>query len=215
MKGKNVIIAVLNQKGGTGKTTLSIHIAAGLVERGGRVLLVDADPQHSALDWQEARTREPLFSVVSIPSRALRSEVGLHKGDYDHIVIDGPPRVNEIATQAIAAADVVLIPVQPSPYDVWAAREIVDLIDKARGYKEKENLKAYFVINRKIVKTAIGRGVVNALAEHPIPVMTATVGQRISFAESAATGLTVLETEPRSQAAAEINALINELLEAK
>jgi chromosome partitioning protein len=212
-EGDNVIIAILNQKGGTGKTTLSINIAAALVARGGRVLLVDADPQHSALDWQAARTRLPLFSVVGIPSKALRSEIGLHQGDYDHIIIDGPPRVNEIARQAIAAADVVLIPVQPSPYDVWAAKEIVDLIGEAGVYKPC--LKAYFVINRKIVITAIGRDVAGALAGYTVPVLTATVGQRISFAESAASGSTVLEADPRSRAAAEINAVVSELLEGK
>lgn len=207
-----MIVAVLNQKGGSGKTTLAVHLAAALALRGGRVLLVDADPQHSALDWQASRAALPLFPVVGIPSKTLHRDIAMHTGNYEHIIIDGPPRVNEIARGAILAADIVLIPVQPSPYDVWAAKEIVDLVSEASVFKQK--LKAYFVINRKIVNTAIGRDVAGALAEYSLPVLAATVGQRIGFAESAATGSTVLEADPRSQAAAEINAVAGELLEA-
>ena len=86
------IIAFLNQKGGVGKSTLSIHVATALALRGGRVLLVDADPQHSALDRQEAREVEPLFSVVGIPTKALHRDVAIQAKTHDHIVIDGPPR---------------------------------------------------------------------------------------------------------------------------
>jgi len=107
------------------------------------------------------------------------------------------------------AADVVLIPVQPSPYDVWAAKEIVDLIAEARVFKP--NLKAAFVINRRIVNTAIGRDVAGALAEYPIPVLAAVVSQRVIFAESAATGSTVLELDPQGAAAGEIQAVAAEL----
>ena len=131
--------------------------------------------------------------------------------NYDHVVIDGPPRVSELARSAIAAADIVVIPVQPSPYDVWAAQEVIDLIREATVFKE--NLKSAFAINRKIVNTAIGRDVVEALSEFGIQVLEAQVCQRVPFAESAATGRTVLESDPKGQAAKEITALTNELLE--
>jgi chromosome partitioning protein len=205
-----VITAILNQKGGVSKTTLSIHLATALALRGCRVLLVDADPQHSALDWQASREAEPLLPVVGLPTKDLHRQIKQHVGNYDHIIIDGPPRVNELARSAILAADVVLIPITPSPYDVWAAKEIVDLITEASIFKP--NLKSAFVISRRIVNTAIGRDVVAALEEYPIPVMRAYVCQRVAFAESAATGSTVNELDPNGQAAKEINAVTDELL---
>lgn len=205
-----MILGVLNQKGGVGKTTIAIHLAAAFAQKGRhRVLLVDADPQGSALDWDTARQREPLFTVVGKPTAALHRDMSTLAADYDHVIIDGPPRVDEIARSAIVASDVVVVPIQPSPYDVWAAEEIVKLVREALVYKE--NLKAVFAINRKIVNTAIGRDVTDALAQYHIPVLKAAVCQRVAFAESANTGLTVLETETKGIAAQEIRALAAEL----
>jgi chromosome partitioning protein len=104
----------------------------------------------------------------------------------------------------------VLIPVQPSPYDVWAAQEVINLIKEASVFKEI--LKSVFVVNRKIANTAIGRDVNEALASYEIPVLKSQITQRVSFAESAATGQTVLETEPNGQASKEIKALVKELM---
>ncbi len=109
------------------------------------------------------------------------------------------------------AADVVLIPVHPSPYDVWAAKEITDLLGEAAVFKA--NLKSAFVINRKIVNTAIGRDVADALADYPYPVLISSVSQRVGFAESAALGSTVLELDPKSSASQEITALLDEVLQ--
>ena len=206
-----MIIGVLNQKGGVGKTTLSVSIAAALAHGGARVLLIDADPQGSALDWAAAREGAPLFSVVGLPRASIHKEVGEIGKGYDHIVIDGPPRVTDLARSAIMAADVVLIPVQPSPYDIWAADEVVKLIDEARVYKD--NLKAAFVVNRKIANTAIGRDVGEALAAYPLAVLVASITQRVVFAEAAAQGLAVHEIDPNGPAAAEIEAVVAELLE--
>lgn len=205
-----MIISLLNQKGGVGKTTLAVHISSGLAKRGHKVLLVDADPQRSALDWSESRQGDPLFPVIGLPTKTLHKEIPSHIANYDDIVIDGPPRVNELARAAIMAADIVLIPVQPSPYDVWAAREIVDLLNEAKVFKETQ--KSAFVINRKIVNTAIGRDVAEALAGYSIPVLPTDICQRVAFAESAAQGNTVLDIDPNSIASQEINALIDEIL---
>jgi chromosome partitioning protein len=206
-----MIISVQNQKGGVGKTTLAIHISHALTLLGNRVLLIDADPQGSARDWAAARDGEPPFSVVGLDRPTIHRDLGTIAQDYNHVVIDGPPRVTDLARSAIASADLVLIPVQPSPYDVWACQEVVTLIKEASVFKE--NLKSVFAINRKITNTAIGRDVAEALAGFEIPVLKSQICQRVAFAETAATGQTVLESDRTSAASKEIIALVNELLE--
>ena len=207
------VLSVLNQKGGVGKTTIATSIAMVLAQMGKRVLLIDADHQGSALDWRAARGEsEAAFTVVGIPKDTIHKDIAALSRDYDWVVIDGPPRISSVAKSAIAASDMVVIPVQPSPYDVWAAKEIVDLITEVRVLKE--DLKAVFAVNRKIVGTAIGRDVAKALADYPtIAVLNASVCQRVGFAESAGSGKTVLETEPRGAAAEEVRGLVAEIME--
>jgi chromosome partitioning protein len=206
-----MIISIQNQKGGVGKTTLAVHISHALALRHKPTLLLDADPQGSARDWAAAREAQPPFSVVGLDRPTIHRDLPAIAKNYAYVVIDGPPRVTELARSAIAAADLVLIPVQPSPYDVWAAQEVITLIKEASVFKE--NLKSVFVINRKIVNTAIGRDVTEALSGYGLPVLRSQICQRVSFAESAASGQTVLETDPNGQAAQEIQGLVNELLE--
>lgn len=205
-----MIIALLNQKGGVGKTTLAVHLAAALALRRRKVLLIDADPQGSALAWATSRQAPVLFPVIGLPTKNLHKEVPTHASHYQDVIIDGPPRVNEIARSAILASDLVLIPVQPSPYDIWAAKEIVELLGEASAFKEKQ--KSAFVINRKITNTAIGRDAAEALTGFGLQVLSSTITQRVAFAESAAGGAVVMETDPQGPAAAEINSLVDEVL---
>ncbi len=198
-----MIIGVLNQKGGVGKTTIAVNLASCFSLSGRRVLLVDADPQGSALAWSSVRQAEPGFVVVGMAKPNLHREIPALAKNYDVVVIDGAQRVNELARAAIMASDLVLIPVQPSPYDLWAASETVQLIREARIYKE--NLRAAFVINRKIANTAIGRDFAAAFDQFAeTPVLEAALMQRVIYAESAARGLSVFEAAPRSEAAREM-----------
>jgi chromosome partitioning protein len=127
-------------------------------------------------------------------------------------VIDGPPRIAALARSALLAADRVLIPVQPSPYDVWASAEMVALIREAQVFRPA--LRAAFVINRRVVRTVIGREARSALAEQPLPAMQTEIRQRIVFADSVAAGQLACELAPDSTAAREIAALVSELLRA-
>jgi chromosome partitioning protein len=126
------------------------------------------------------------------------------------VIIDGPPRVYDVARSAILASDLVIVPVQPSPYDVWAAKEIIDLINQAQVFKP--NLKSAFAINRKIVNTALGRDVVEALSGYPIQVMKTPICQRIAFAETAAQGQTVFQISPTHPACMEVLTLVDEIM---
>ena len=205
-----MIISIQNQKGGVGKTTLAIHISHALSLKGTKVLLVDADPQGSARDWAAARSDKTPFSVIGLDRPTVHRDLPALAKDFDHVVIDGPPRVSDLARSAIIAADIVVVPIQPSPYDVWAADEVIKLIQEASVFKE--NLKSVFAINRKITNTAIGRDVAEALRSYDIPVLKSSVSQRVAFAESAASGQTVLETDRNGSAAREILTLVDELL---
>ncbi len=205
------VLSLLNQKGGVGKTTLATNIAAALSISGQKVLLIDADPQGSALDWSAARQMPSLFPVVGLPKETIHREIAKLGLGFDWVIIDGPPRVYPVAKSAIAASDIVVIPVQPSPYDVWAAKEIVDLITEVRVLKE--DLKAVFAVNRKIVGTAIGRDVTKALGAYPIPVLKTALSQRVGYAESAGAGMTVLEADPSGSAAKEVRGVVAEIME--
>lgn len=204
-----MIIGVLSQKGGVGKTTIAINTAATLAMRGRRVLLVDADPQGSSLAWSSAREVDPLFPVVGMAKPSLHRDLPAIAKDYEYVVIDGAPRVNELGRSAILASDTILIPVQPSPYDVWAAALTVQLIREAQQFRER--LTAAFVINRKIVNTAIGRDVASALDHFELPVLPGHLCQRVVYAESASQGLSVPELAPQSEAAREVAALVASL----
>jgi len=207
-----MVIGVLNQKGGVGKTTISINLAA-LLSRKHKVLLVDSDPQGSALDWAAIRQGEPLFPVVGLPKPTLHKELPKIKQDYDYVFIDGPPRSTETVRSAILASDLIVIPVQPSPYDVWAASDIVAQTEEVKAFKE--SVRVVFVINRRIKNTALGRDVRSTLSQYSVPVLTASLTQRVVFAEAAATGQAVFEIDTEKMATKELKAVLTELLSMK
>lgn len=208
-----MIITLLNLKGGVGKTTLSIHLASTLALAGKKVMLIDADVQQSSIHWSEVREEEPLFAITGIPSNTIHKQVQLMKSDYDFIIIDGPPRISNVSKSAIVCSDLVLIPINPSPYDVWASSEIIDLLKDVRStLPDLRKIKAAFIINRKIPKTVIGRDVEDALRHYDIPVIQTAIHQRVGYAESAARGTSVIEEDPNSLAGQEIKSLTEEVL---
>lgn len=207
-----MIVALLNQKGGVGKTTLALHLAGEWAGKGKRVTLIDADPQGSALDWSEQRAREGLprlFGVVGLARDTLHREAPELARGVDHVVIDGPPRVAGLMRSALLAADLILIPVQPSPFDGWASAEMLRLVEEARVYRPQ--LAVRFLLNRCAARTVIARETAETLAEHDPPVLSTTIGQRVTFADTARSGRLVSENDHGDRAAREIAALTNEI----
>lgn len=203
------VIAVLNQKGGSGKTTIATHVARGLQLQGHSVLLVDSDKQGSARDWRAVDEDNPL-PVIGLDRPTLDKDLK-SLSNKDFIVIDGSPQATDLAVSAIKASDFILIPVQPSPYDVWATSDLVDIV-KQRIEMTDGSLKAAFVVSRAINNTNIGKEVASVLLDYGLPVLDTKIMQRVSYPNSAAAGKTVFDIEAVSNSAVlEMTALVNEI----
>jgi chromosome partitioning protein len=161
---------------------------------GEAVTLIDADPQGSALDWSEQRAKEGvprLFGVIGLARDTLHREAPELARDARHVVIDGPPRITGLMRSTLLAADLVLIPAQPSPFDGWGSGETLKLIVEARIFRPL--LAARFVLNRCGARTIIARETAELLVDHDPPVLDSTIGQRVGFAVAARSGRLVGE----------------------
>lgn len=202
-----MIISILNQKGGTGKTTLAVNMAREYTKRTFKTLLVDSDSQGSALRWHE-NSGGDLIDLTCLPVSTLDKDVVKFKDRYERIIIDGIPRVSPLTICAIKAADVVLIPVQPSPYDVWATEDLVRLVQERIEITEGK-LKAAFIVCRRIEGTILGREIAGQLLSLGLPVFAHGTCQRQEYAQCVDEGRTVCEK--MTKATNEIIDITNEL----
>ncbi|HET8997143.1 MAG TPA: ParA family partition ATPase [Acetobacteraceae bacterium] len=204
-----VVITVAQQKGGTGKTTLAANLAAALAPTR-RVALLDIDPQKSLTRWhalRRARLQEAAALTFSdVSGWRLAAELDRLKQAHDVVLVDSPPQIDTDARLAVRGADFVLVPVQPSPPDVWAAEGTLALA-------AAEGRPAHLVLNRVPPAGKLRGSVAEDLANRKLPLLRTAIGNRTGFAAAFAEGLGVTEAAPRSTAASELRALLDELLE--
>ena len=206
------IIACLNEKGGTGKSTLSINLATALHRRGQRVVLVDADPQGTARDWRAASPEAAdLPPVVALDRPQMLASIANLAADV--VIIDTPAKAEAMTAGVVRVANVALVVIQPSGADIWASAAAVKLIKQKLDVGGQ--IDAAFVLNRTSAGTKLSREVgAGAWNEYGLDQMDAVIGNRVAFAQAMTDGLSVYDlADPLARS--EVDALIRELEEAK
>jgi chromosome partitioning protein len=201
-----VIITVAQQKGGAGKTTLVANLAAALAAQR-RVAVLDIDPQRSLARWHALRaTRRdaPPLALSDAAGWRLAGELDRLRREHDLLLIDSPPQIATESRIAVRAANLVLVPLQPSPPDVWAAEGTLALA-------AAERRPARLVFNRAPAAGRLRAEVAAEVARRGWPLLTATLGNRAAIAAAFARGLGITETAPNSVAAAEVRAVLAEI----
>jgi chromosome partitioning protein len=207
------IIAVVNQKGGTGKTTVTTNLAVLFATQGTEVLLVDADPQQSALEWQRDRPAHlPPVSVIGLPAPNLHREIPRLQAKYPIILIDGGGRVTATARATVAVADFLLVPTLASLPDARSTQRFFqEVVEEVAAIKGRVSGAILFtMVKTGTVFNVSGQGPIKDLG---YPVLETTLSHRIIYQEAFAQGMSVGESDPRSKAAEEVQALFHELQE--
>lgn len=205
MAGK--VIAVVQQKGGSGKTTLAVNLAVAAIRRGMSVALLDTDPQGSLGRWfmtRRERLGEAGLEFSTSSAWGVSYECEKLKGEADLVIVDTPPKVDADLRPALREADLVLVPVASSHVDLWATEGVLDLA-------ARERKQTWLVLNRARAGTRLGEDVARAAAELTAGVMEARLANRVVYAETLGQGLGAVEAG-KSAATAEVGTLADEVL---
>ncbi|RJF89227.1 ParA family protein [Oleomonas cavernae] len=204
------VVTVAQQKGGAGKTTVAAHLAVALAEMGHKVCVVDTDPQQSLAAWVRVRAAfgagNVAIAVKAAPGWKAGSEIDRAKREADIVVVDSPPHTESTAKTAIRAADLMLVPMQLSPMDMWATKPTLDLATSTK-------VPFLLVLNRVSPRGNLNEQVLREIAKAAYPVALARLGNRTAFAASLLDGLGVTESASKSPAAEEVRALAQEVVE--
>ena len=206
------VITVAQQKGGAGKTTLAAHLAIALTAAKKKVAVVDIDPQQSLTMWyrmREERLGDAGAGVLvnQVKGWRTKNEVDKLARDHDIVLIDSPPHMETEARVAVRAADLVVVPVQPSPMDVWATRPTLEMA-------ADEKSPVMMVLNRVPPRANLTAEMLAEMKKLGASVARARIGNRVVFASALSEGRAVGEVQPSGKAAKEIAALAKEILKA-
>lgn len=196
-------IGIVNAKGGSGKTTVAIHLARSIQKTGDRVAILDTDPQGSALAWQSKSGEGYDLPVLSGDTDAI--EEALAGVEAPVVVIDGAAKIEPRTGRVVQASDVVVIPVQPTPLDTWGVEQVVASV-------RATDTPAAFLITQQKPRTNLAAQVEEGLREaFDLPVLESRISHRVAYAESMFGGQTALDVSGAGKAKEEIEALTNEL----
>lgn len=205
------ILTVAQQKGGSGKTTLAVHLAVALAQHSGEpIAILDVDPQGSLGTWFEAREDRLGEDNTGLEFRTAsgwgaRREARSLARSHGYVIVDTPPKTDVDAKPAIDAADFVIVPVQPTPVDLWATSQTLELA-------AREDTPALLVLNRVPPRASLTGAMAEAIAASGYDTLAARLGNRTVFASAMGQGSSVTEAAPSSKAAREVGALIDELV---
>ena len=209
-----MIISLVSQKGGVGKSSLAIGIAWELQARGARVLLADTDPQATARTAGELAAGQGFDGPTTLvfgKDLSRPNQLPAVAKQFDHVVIDTPGKLTDVTTPVLMVSDVALIPIGPSPAELWSNTDTITIVQAARE-SFNPSLRSAIVFVRNEPKTVLSTRVRAALEKGELPVLGSATSQRVAWREAMLSGQGVAQYNPKDKAAKELRALVDELL---
>ena len=205
-----MIISLVNQKGGVGKSTTAINLAASLARKNCKLVFIDTDPQGSAVRWHSIESNKA-FDIKHHPRPINHQELNELAYDYDHVVIDAPPANSDITQSILALTDLVIVPLSPSPVDMWSCDKTLEMINEQGN--QNSSLKSKLLVTRKIPGTKLGREAREAMGVFDTDIFETELCQRVAYIEAMSAGVSVMQYAPNSKAALEVENLSQEIVD--